>query len=1019
MPWTCRRCESINHDAVRTCEICEADVVATSFSNSVIAAGQDHSLAILPSGKVVAWGDNAGGQTNVPPWLSDVVRVTAGKRHSIALTRDNRIVGWGDNTKNQLMQPRFTKHIVDIAAAGDYSCVLFEDGTVCAWGDDSYGQCSSVGTLTNIAHIALGIHHGLAITHGGALRAWGTYTHDAEAREAGKRGSFNSRTHFFEAVGYKYTSIAVGITDSFALTNGGEIHVWTNYGEWKKLNAAQVDRIMAHAKLTVRILSTGEIVVRDKGKLIPVTFPAPIAQLALGAHHLIAITNTGDILGWGDDTFGQITIPAVVAATKMLPIFSSGSVIPITPPATDAVVPLEPTFTAVEGEPATTVARVRAPSMTIPPTLSTTPRYVAVAAGEKHSLVLTSTGAVNAYGDNTAGQATVPASVIDAVAIAAGNRHSVALLNTNTIIAWGDNTHKQCTVPVFHHQIASIAAGGYYTLVLFKNGTVGAWGDDTHEQCRWVEQLRDIVHIAAGSEHALALTASGVLHAWGRYPTGDTGIRVLTDAVAPVPVEPPRLSFGRMKPSTPRYTDISAGESQSFALTSANTLIRWNKSGTPRVFEAANVQTFVARGRLTVRLMDDKSLAMMSGGKQYKIPFDAPISQFAVGGNHVIALTEDGRILQWENAHDAHTRSHAVITLSPMDTPSTPVSDSVPAPVIHTASGPTTDSSERVYITTFAKPAVIPVARHPEETAATASLPTTSVWVCAHCDSIMAADDAICDICDTPRMGAKSGLSDSAGSGAALVYLVHERRIYAWDLSTMRPTSPPAEMSGIIALPARQNLPYGITCKHTIEHYGPTLPPDDPRNPPAGISDITQIAAGKTHVLALKKDGSVVAWGLNEHGQTNTAQVQKNIIAIAAGAYHSVALFANGTIRAWGYNASAQAKPPVGLRRFSAIAAGGSHSIALKNDGTLVAWGSNQLKQTTIPASAKNIVAIACGTNHTIALTATGTVVCWGSNNHGQIEVPTGLTDVIAVSAGKKNTLVLCKDGTLHGWGNS
>ena len=54
-----------------------------------------------------------------------------------------------------------------------------------------------------------------------------------------------------------------------------------------------------------------------------------------------------------------------------------------------------------------------------------------------------------------------------------------------------------------------------------------------------------------------------------------------------------------------------------------------------------------------------------------------------------------------------------------------------------------------------------------------------------------------------------------------------------------------------------------------------------------------------------------------------------------------MALKADGTVVAWGDNGEGQADVPAGLTDVIAIAAGTSHSVALKSDGTVVAWGFN------------------------------------------------------------------------------
>ena len=136
---------------------------------------------------------------------------------------------------------------------------------------------------------------------------------------------------------------------------------------------------------------------------------------------------------------------------------------------------------------------------------------------------------------------------------------------------------------------------------------------------------------------------------------------------------------------------------------------------------------------------------------------------------------------------------------------------------------------------------------------------------------------------------------------------------------------------------------------------------------PAGLSNVTAIAAGGSHSVALKGDGSVVAWGAGktstgsdpEHGQSIVPTDLGVVTAIAAGFAHTVALKSDGTVRAWGYNNSGQIDVPAGLRGVTSIAAGNNGTVALKGDGTVVAWGL--LGQASVPADLTNVTAIAAG----------------------------------------------------------
>jgi hypothetical protein len=122
-----------------------------------------------------------------------------------------------------------------------------------------------------------------------------------------------------------------------------------------------------------------------------------------------------------------------------------------------------------------------------------------------------------------------------------------------------------------------------------------------------------------------------------------------------------------------------------------------------------------------------------------------------------------------------------------------------------------------------------------------------------------------------------------------------------------------------------------------------------------------------------------------------------NVTAIAAGSFHSLALKIDGTVVAWGDNSQGQSTVPPGLSGVTAIAAYENYSLALKSDSTIMGWGA-----ITVPPGLSGIKAIAAG-KQGLALKNDGTIISW--NQDGTIFIPQipGLWNVSNIAAGASN----------------
>lgn len=190
------------------------------------------------------------------------------------------------------------------------------------------------------------------------------------------------------------------------------------------------------------------------------------------------------------------------------------------------------------------------------------------------------------------------------------------------------------------------------------------------------------------------------------------------------------------------------------------------------------------------------------------------------------------------------------------------------------------------------------------------------------------------------------------------------------------------------------------------------------------LSDMVSVGmshGASEHALALRRDGTVAAWGANEEGQGRSPAGLHGVIAIACGSSLSYALHRDGTVTRWGWayvNSDGEADVPAGLSEVIAIAAGYHHSLALRSDGTVVAWGRSKSGETTVPAGLVDVIAIAAGgsgwpeSGYSLALCADGSVVCWGEYNGSRVVTPGRFRGAVAISDG----LLLMRNGTVVGW---
>jgi alpha-tubulin suppressor-like RCC1 family protein len=214
----------------------------------------------------------------------------------------------------------------------------------------------------------------------------------------------------------------------------------------------------------------------------------------------------------------------------------------------------------------------------------------------------------------------------------------------------------------------------------------------------------------------------------------------------------------------------------------------------------------------------------------------------------------------------------------------------------------------------------------------------------------------------------------------------------------------------------------------------------------SGLDRVEQISLGNHHSCALRSDGSITCWGLNEDGQlglggvdgpdacsgtdyslacsltpADVTGIEQVISLSAADESHTCAVATEGTTLCWGLTAGQYAGVEADLSTCPhgdfeldcapspleipdvggavAVDSATFHTCALLTDETVSCWGfgiSGELGNGTTsgggsaPVSVSSLTgvkAIATGGSHSCALRADKSVWCWGSNNVGQLGV--------------------------------
>jgi alpha-tubulin suppressor-like RCC1 family protein len=262
-----------------------------------VTVGLEHSCALMANAQVRCWGGGSYGKLGNGAFdraltpvtvvavsgsgpLTNVTQVAAGYNHTCALLASRQVRCWGFNDGGQLGNNtgyssfatpqvvlndagnRPLKNVIAIAVGGDTSCALLATHQVRCWGANGSGQAGTglpgnaqlpklvrnpagTGPLQNVTQISVGWSTTCARLSNGQVRCWG-YNNHGQVGD-GTTGTDRRRPRVVRSVsgpgaltGVK--QVAVGETVACALLNSGQVRCWGQGDDGGLGNGGLVDR---------------------------------------------------------------------------------------------------------------------------------------------------------------------------------------------------------------------------------------------------------------------------------------------------------------------------------------------------------------------------------------------------------------------------------------------------------------------------------------------------------------------------------------------------------------------------------------------------------------------------------------------------------------------------------------------------------------------------------------------------------------------------------------------------------
>jgi alpha-tubulin suppressor-like RCC1 family protein len=313
-----------------------------------VAAGAQHSLCLTVRGDVYAWGQGKDGQLGLGknasesrPMLIQVLQgkivtdIAAGENHSGAVLRDGVVFTWGSGDMGKLGHGRVTRPqilprtvrgalkketCISLSLGMSHSAAVTKNGQVYIWGGGWFGRLG-LGNSDNIytpckiesldymfiVQIACGGYHTMALTSEGEVYIWGR---GDERLGLGETPDVLDPT-LVTALRQKQAnivSITAGEEHSCAVADTGMVYAWGK-GRYGKLGLAkganEADADDSH-NLPRDVLCQRGTVTQPLRLLRPGADETDIRCISTYSNHTLSLAQDGTVYAWGNKGGGRL-----------------------------------------------------------------------------------------------------------------------------------------------------------------------------------------------------------------------------------------------------------------------------------------------------------------------------------------------------------------------------------------------------------------------------------------------------------------------------------------------------------------------------------------------------------------------------------------------------------------------------------------------------------------------------------------------------------------------------------------